>query len=198
MSQARGIYLEFLVTLIFTILFACFSVAQNEQKDSMAQRTYTSVDFNFSYVYPRLLIPNTEEFLRGLKPPAGGWPQGHEVVIFSAFQTPILGKARDGIVIMAYGVAKYGADWDAKRCIHRLLGIQSKQGWTTVRQDIPAVFDGRNFFRSDYEKNNPRVIQSTLCTIWKGSALEFILSGGSEYEVEQLFRSLDTLHFHDH
>jgi hypothetical protein len=167
--------------------------ARAEQKGPNSKRTYSNTAFGFSYVYPTQLVPNTQGFSRTTKASENGYAEG--VVLFSAFETPTPGKARDGIVIMYDDVALYGADWDAHHCLRRLTLMQSKLGWTVIRQNTPAEFDGQSFLRADYEHANPVVFQSAVCSIWKGEALQFILSAGSEEEIEQLFQSLNTLHF---
>lgn len=164
-----------------------------EQKQQGSSRTYTTARLGFSYTYPIQLIPNSAYFRQEMKPSENGYAQG--LVLFSAFETPTPGKARNGIVIMYDDVALFGADWDAKHCLRKLTLMQSKLGWTVLRQNTSAEFDGQGFLRADYEHTNPLVFQSAVCTIWKGEALQFILSAGSEEEIEQLFQSLNTLHF---
>jgi len=139
------------------------------------------------------LVPNTGDFRRKLNAAQKAHAQG--VVLFSAFETPSPGKVREGVVIMAEDATHYGANWRAKDCLRKVTIILSRQGWTVLRQDTPAVFDGQNFLRADYMRTNPAVFQSAVCTIWKGSALEFTITGGSEEEIKQIFRTLDTLSF---
>lgn len=167
--------------------------ARAVQKSPSSKRTYSNAAFGFSYAYPIQLVPNTQYFHQRMKPSENGYAQG--VVLFSAFETPTPGKARDGVVIMYDDVALYGADWDAQHCLRKLTLMQSKLGWTVLRENTSAVFDGQSFLRADYEHSDPLVFQSAVCTIWKGEALQFILSAGSEEEIDQLFRSLDTVRF---
>lgn len=167
--------------------------AQSEEKNANSQRTYINRALGFSYIYPIQLIPNTSDFRRSLRSSQQRDAQG--VVLFSAFEATNPGKARDGVVVTSEDVAHYGTTWDAEHCLRKVTMILSRQDWTVLRQGAPATFDGQNFLRSDYKHTNPLVFQSVVCTIWKESALEFVLSAGSEEEINQLFRSLETLHF---
>jgi hypothetical protein len=175
-------------------LVSFFLVARSQDRSSNSLTTYRSDALGFSYTYPSQLIPNTEEFRRKLDAPEKD--RAH-AVLFSAFETPSPGKAREGIVITSEDAAQYGPFWDAKHCLHKTSMILSQKGWTVLRTNTPATFGGQTFLRADYEHASPLVFQSAVCTIWKGSVLQLVLSAGSEEEIDQLARSFDTIHFHE-
>jgi len=166
--------------------------AQSERTSSNPP-TYTNDALGFSYTYPPQLIPNTAEIIDKMRPlqkdPA------HGVVIFSAFEVPTLGEARENVVIMIEDVSIHGANWDEKSCLRSFTKTVSQKGWTVLRQDTPETFGGHKFLRTDFERGRPVVFQSAVCTIWKGKILQFFLSAGSEENVNRLFRSLDTIRF---
>jgi hypothetical protein len=97
------------------------------------------------------------------------------------------------VVITYDDVALYGAAWDAAHCLRRATMLRSKTGWTLLRNNIPAVFDGQTFLRADYERT--LVFQAVACTIWNGEALQFAFSAGSRERIDQLFESLNTIRF---
>ena len=173
--------------LVFAVaLFPFVLGAQSDQKGPSSLTIYTSDALGFSYSYPVQLVPNTGEFRRKLNAPN-----------FSAFETPTPGKAREGVVITSEDAAQYGPIWNAKRCLHKTSMILSQQGWTVLRTNTPTALDSQTFLRADYQHADPLVFQSAVCTIWKGSVLEFVLSAGSEEEINELFRSLETIHFRE-
>lgn len=178
--------------MLAVVLVSFVLSAQSDQKSSDTLRTFTSDAFGFSFTYPLQLIRNTGDFRSKLNAPKN--PE-RGIVLFSAFETPSPGKSRESVVIMSEDATLYRAKWGAKSCLREATTIQSRQGWVVLRQDTPATFDSQKFFRADYEHTNPLLFESAVCTIWKGSVLEFILSAGSEEEVNQLFQSLDTIRF---
>jgi hypothetical protein len=182
------------ILLLLLQLWEPHSSVQLKNPNIPSASTYTSTRLRLSYTYPIQLVPNTAYFRKRLPPPKQQ-EYAQNVVAFSAFETPLPGKAREGIVIMYDDVALYGPDWDAEHCVRRTTMMQSKQGWSVLRRNVPAVFDGQKFVRADYERHNPSVFQSVACTIWNGEALQFILSGATQEEIDDLFRSLATLHF---
>lgn len=179
--------------ILLAVLGSSVVGSHAQERNPTSLRTYTSTTYGFSYSYPMQLVPNSQDFHKRTRPSEKGYRQS--VVLFSAFETPTPGKIRDGVVIMYDDVALYGADWDAKHCLRKLTMIESKHGWRVLRQETPAVFDGQSFLRTDYEQTRPPVFQSAVCTIWRGEALQFILSAGSEQEIDELFRSLNTIRF---
>jgi hypothetical protein len=176
------------VVLISFVVGAC-----QEQKSSSSPRTYTSTILGFSYTYPAQLIPNTEELRRNLNSTQKGEVQ--EGVLFSAFEKPSPPRAREAVVINAENSSIDNANLDVKHCLQKVTIYQSSQGWTVLHQGMPAIFDGQHFLRGDYKKANPLVFQTVICAIWEGSALEFIFSAGTQDEIDQLVRSLDTIRF---
>jgi hypothetical protein len=182
------------IVVLTVALIPYVLAAQSEQKSLNSPTTYTSDALGFSYTYPLQLIPNTEEFRRKLG--VSEKDRAH-AVLFSAFETPSPGKAREGVVITSEDAAQYGSFWDAKHCLHKTSTTLAQQGWTVLRTNTPVAFGGQSFLRADYEHANPLVFQSAVCTIWKGSVLQLVLSAGSEEEIDALVRSLDTIHFHE-
>ncbi len=167
--------------------------AQSERKSSSSPTTYTNDAIGFSYTYPPQLIPNTAEITDQMRPQQKD--PAHGVVIFSAFEAPTPGEARENVVVLTEDVSIHGANWDEKNCLHAFTKGVSQRGWTVLRQDIPETFGGHTFLRADFERGKPVVFQSAVCTIWKGKALQFFLSAGSKENINRLFRSLDTIRF---
>jgi hypothetical protein len=168
---------------------------QSRQQSSSSLTTYTSDGLGFSYTYPVQLVPNTADFRRKLNARVRDQDQEQSAVLLSAFETLIPGKAREGVVITAEDVALYGGKLDARDYLRKATMALSRQGWTVLRENMSAEFDGQQFLRADYQHTNPPMFQSVVCTIRRKSVLEFIFSAGSEEEVNQLLRSLGTLHF---
>jgi hypothetical protein len=162
-------------------------------KSSGDAKIYRSTTFGFSYIYPSQLVPNTEEFRQKLGTVPRGQAQGQ--VLFSAFEQPSPGRPRKGVVVTAEDISIYPGNWDAKSCIRKVTLILSKQGWTVLRENIPATIDGREFVRADYQRSNPLLFQSSVCTIWKGNSLNFVFTGGSKEDIEDLLLSLQTVRF---
>jgi len=167
--------------------------AQSKQESSSPPPTYTNDALGFSYTYPPQLIPNTAEIIDKMR--ALQKDPAHGTVIFSAFEVPTPGEARENVVILTEDVSIHGANWDEKSCLRSFTKTVSQQGWTVLRQDTPETFGGHKFLRTDFERGKPVVFQSAVCTIWKGKVLQFFLSAGSEENVNRLFRSLDTIRF---
>ncbi len=183
------------VIIFAVVLIAYFLLgARAEQMGSSSLTTYTNDALGFSYTYPPQLVRNTTDFRHKLNVPQTDPARG--IVLFSAFETPRPGAAREGVVIMSEKAAINGADWDAKRCVGKITTMLTPQGWKVVRQETPAKIGGQSFFRADYVHRNPVVFQSAVCTIRNGSVLQFILSAGTGEEIDQLFRSLDTIRFY--
>jgi hypothetical protein len=160
-----------------------------------SDRTYTSPAFGFSYTYPIQLIRNTADFRHKLGPHIKG--QRTTLVLFSAYETPSSTIAREGVVIMAVDASYFGGLRDGADYLHRATVALERQGWVVLRQEVPLMIDGHRFFRSDYvfrQKSSP-IFESSVCTIRGGYALDFVLTGGSTLDIEQLFRSLSTVHF---
>jgi hypothetical protein len=197
-ASAYGLGVTLMTKYVLALAMILVSVvlgAQSEEKSLKSLTTYTSDTLGFSYTYPPQLVPNTGDFRRKLDARVKDQVQG--VVLFSAFETPIPEKARESVVITAEDAAHYGSNWAAKDCLRKVTIILSRQGWTVLRQNTPAELDGQKSLRSDYEHTNPLMFQSVVCTIRKGSVLEFVFSAGSEEEIDQLYRSVDTIHFQD-
>jgi hypothetical protein len=79
---------------------------QSKQQSPSTLTTYTSDALGFSYTYPLQLIPNTGDFRRKLTTHVSDQPTSS--VLFSAFETPVPGKPREGVVITAEDVGVYG------------------------------------------------------------------------------------------
>jgi hypothetical protein len=173
-------------------LFLFVLGAQSGRQSSNSLTTYTNDDLGFSYTYPLQLVPNTTNFRRKLNERVRDREQS--VVLLSAFETPIPGKAREGIVITAEDVALYGGRLGARDYLRKVTLALSSEGWI-VRENMSAEFGGQKFLRADYQHTNPPMFQSVVCTIRRKSILEFIFSAGSEEEVNQLLRSLTTIRF---
>jgi hypothetical protein len=192
-SLCRTVLLTRPAFLLAAILVPFVLGACQERTNPNSPRTYTSAILGFSYTYPGQLIPNTEELRRNLNSTQKG--EAQEGVLFSAFERPSPPRAREAVVINAENSSIDKANFDAKHCLQKVTIYQSSQGWAVLRQDMPAIYDGEYFLRGDYQKANPLVFQTVICTIWEGSALEFIFSAGTEDEINQLVRSLETIRF---
>jgi len=167
--------------------------AQSKQESSSPPPTYTNDALGFSYIYPPQLIPNTAEVIDKMSPQQKD--SAHGMVVFSAFEAPTPGEARESVVITTEDVSIYGANWDKDGCLRSFTKLVSQRGWTVLQQDIPETFGGHKFLRADFERGKAVVFQSAVCTIWKGKVLRFFLSAGSEENVNRLVRSLDTIRF---
>src|SRR5580692_7197497 len=99
-------------------LFLFVLGAQSGRQSSNSLTTYTNDDLGFSYTYPLQLVPNTTNFRRKLNERVRDREQS--VVLLSAFETPIPGKAREGIVITAEDVALYGGRLGARDYLRKV------------------------------------------------------------------------------
>jgi hypothetical protein len=157
-------------------------------------RTFVSTEFGFSYKYPAQLIRNTAGFQKRLLPHSA-W-QRNLVVLFSAFERPSFPKAREGVVISADDTSYYGGLRTGKDYLPKVRAAMLRQGWIVSKLDYPVDLDGQQFCRADFmRKGKVPIYQSSVCTVRRGYALNFILAGGSEQEIDQLFGSLASIHF---
>ena len=185
---------KYMFVLAMSLFFFVLG-AHSGPQSSDSLTTYTNDDLGFSYTYPLQLVPNTTSFRRTLNARVTHQEQGIVLVLLSAFEAPIFGKAREGVVITAEDVAPNGGNLEARENLRKATIALSMQGWTVLRENMSTEFDGQQFIRADYKHANPTMFQSVVCTIRRKSILEFIFSAGNEEEVNQLLRSLGTIHF---
>ena len=166
-----------------------------DSRNKMGGGNYTSPAFGFSYTYPIQLIRNTADFRSKLGPHVKG--ERTTLVLLSAYEAPSATSAREGVVIMAVDGSYFGGLRDGRDYLRTITGPFERQGWVVLRQELPVTIDGHQFFRSDYvfRRKSPPIFESSVCTVRNGYALDFVLAGGSASDIEQLFRSLSTIHF---
>jgi len=68
-------------------------------------------------------------------------------------------------------------------------------GLTVLNDPEQKTFAGMTFFRQDYYSPQGPFYQTHVCTVYRGYALDFIISASNREDIDPLFKSLNTLRF---
>jgi hypothetical protein len=157
------------------------------EKGVVSEGVYTNPYFGFSFTFPHDLMAKTTEFQRSL-----GKPHSRSTFVLLTAAAP---TNTPMITLMADKASNYGGLTDGAAYLSRFTASMKAGGWSVLHAITVKTVRGKKFFRSDYYRNG--AFESSMCTIYKGFALDFIVVGRNQKDIDRLVDSLDTLRFSD-
>jgi hypothetical protein len=163
------------------------STAVNPDEGHVSDGVYVNKFFGFSYRIPSGLVPQSTEFKEHRIDPSK--PARKNFVLFLA-AVPV--KPYRNVAINAMSASDLN---DGAAYLQKTAAVSKTIGLTVLNEPEPRTLAGKNFFRQDYYSPRGPFYQTHVCTIYKGYALDFVISASNREDIEPLFDSLNALRF---
>lgn len=79
--------------------------------------------------------------------------------------------------------------------LHKVAATAVRNGMSVLSDPDEKTLAGKTFFRQDYYAPQGAFYQTHVCTIYKGYALDFVISAANREDVDRLYNSLNTVQF---
>ncbi len=178
-----------LMTAVFALpLHSSVQAGEGSPDDGyVSEGIYVNKFFDFTYKLPQGLTPQSTAFKAHSNDPSGYFATTFALLVAA---TPVKPYKNVAITVQSATKVKDGAAY-----LRKVAASVTKDGLSVLNEPEPKTLGGVSFFRQDYYAPQGAFFQTQVCTVYKGYALDFILSAKDHADIEHLFNSLNTLQF---
>lgn len=153
----------------------------------ISQGRYINKFFDFTYRLPQGLMPHSTAFQ---KHPNSS--SGHFAKTFILLLAATTVKPYKNVAISAQNASDLK---DGAAYLHKVATAAMRNGLSVLSDPTEHTVAGKPFYRQDFYSSQRAFIQTQVCTVYKGYALDFVFSAKDRADIEHLFNSLSTLQF---
>lgn len=170
-----------LLLFVFLAPYSCGQQPESDQAKTTGT-TYSSPYLGLSLTIPRTLTISKLDLMKDAPSRSG-----RTLVLVEAWGEPKIFSGRAGLVLYADDLSYYPADQrNAEAYLRKVVPFLVHEGSTVLHERIGMTIGGIEAVRADLRTGS--VYQSEWVTVRKGFALVFTVTGGSETEIDDLFR----------